>query len=436
MIRCLLPTLTLALTLSVIGCVHDPKHSSDGNGGNGGKGGESASADASLPCDVGSILTKNCLQCHSDPPSFGAPMPLVSEADFLAKAKSDPSQKVSTLVEARIHDANHPMPQSPNPPLSAADLQTLDTWIAASTPTGNCQSATTSSSSGGPTISCTPDTHIAPTTPFTMPDDADELYVCYGFEAPAGAKRHIVGFLPHIDDASILHHISLLESDTPVSSTPAVCPLGGSTTWRVVFGWAPGAQGFEMPPEAGFAEDSATHFVVQAHYSNPTHKKPAVDASGFDLCTTTELRPNDADVMAFGTVAISLPPDATTDLDCTVPVPSWGATTHLFAAFPHMHKLGTSITTMAHPGGGTTSVDLGTQPHWNFGEQAWMPINDLLLPGDTVETHCVWDNTTDATVTFGENTSNEMCYSFVMYYPKITDPAWNWAYPALYSQCH
>jgi hypothetical protein len=28
-----------------------------------------------------------------------------------------------------------------------------------------------------------------------------------------------------------------------------------------------------------------------------------------------------------------------------------------------------------------------------------------------------------------------MCYSFTMYYPKITDPRWNWALPAIYSQC-
>ena len=47
----------------------------------------------------------------------------------------------------------------------------------------------------------------------------------------------------------------------------------------------------------------------------------------------------------------------------------------------------------------------------------------------------MWNNPGDTTVTFGENSTDEMCYSFTMYYPRIVDPRWNWALPALYSQC-
>ena len=176
--------------------------------------------------------------------------------------------------------------------------------------------------------------------------------------------------------------------------------------------------------------------MVQVHYVNANNVSGQMDSSGFDLCTTDELRPNDADVMAFGTTNISLPPGAITSKTCDITVPVWGDTTHLFAAFPHMHQLGMSIATTARSGGTGPPVDLGTQPMWNFGEQGWLPISDLLQPGDVVETQCIWDNTTNDTVTFGENSTNEMCYSFTMYYPKITASTWNWAYPALYSVCH
>jgi hypothetical protein len=268
-----------------------------------------------------------------------------------------------------------------------------------------------------------------------MPASASETYVCYGFDADVATKRQIVAFAPHLDDKTLLHHIVLLEADACVSPVPAVCPLGGSTTWRPVFGWAPGATSFELPPEAGFPEDGTTHFVVQLHYVNLDNAAGLTDASGFDLCTTDQLRPNDADIMAFGTEDVSLPPHAMVTQTCSVQVPSWGDSTHLFAAFPHMHELGVSIATTADPAAGGPPVDLGSQPHWEFGEQGWIPITDYLLPGDTVTTSCTWNNVTDSVVSFGELSTNEMCFSFTMYYPKITNPSWSWSLPALYSVC-
>jgi copper type II ascorbate-dependent monooxygenase-like protein len=363
-------------------------------------------------------------------------MPLVTFADLHAPAVSDRTKPVFALVETRIHDDSKPMPQPPNPRLDAADLATLDAWVAAGAPAGEaCDGGAGSPEGGAPALSCTPDTHIAPASPWAMPTSESEAYVCYGFDVSVSAKRHITAMAPRLDDASILHHIVLLEADASVSPVPAECPLGGSTTWRPVFGWAPGGGSFELPPEAGFPEDATTHFVVQLHYVNLDNAPGHSDASGFDLCTTGELRSNDADVMAFGTTNIAIPPLATLTESCAVQVPWWGASTHLFAAFPHMHKLGDAIATTAVPGDGGAAANLGAVASWSFGAQGWIPISYDLVPGDTVDTSCTWTNTTDEEVTFGELSTNEMCYSFTMYYPKITSAAWSWAYPALYSVC-
>jgi DNA-binding FadR family transcriptional regulator/mono/diheme cytochrome c family protein len=407
----------------------DPESASDASG--------AVNGASSLPCTVDAVLAANCRQCHGQTPSFGAPMPLVTYADLWAPAHSNPAQRVYQVVEQRIHDDEHPMPQPPNPRLDSADLATIDSWVSTGAPPGDaCDSGTPAPDGGSLTsLPCVPDTHIAPASPWSMPASVAETYVCYGVDVNVASKRQIIAMAPRIDDAAILHHVTLLEADSAVSPVPTTCPLSGSTSWRPVFGWAPGGSSFVLPPEAGFPEDATTHFVVQLHYVNPLGKTGATDASGFDLCTTDELRPNDADVMAFGTEDISIPPNATVTETCDVPVPSYGATTHLFAAFPHMHELGRSIETTAFPVDGG-SVDLGSQPNWNFGEQGWIPISDVLAPGDVVETRCTWVNTTDQTVGFGETTADEMCFSFTMYYPKITDPAWNWALPALYSTCH
>ena len=379
-------------------------------------------SDEALPCDVDEVLQRRCRTCHGETPSFGAPMSLVELGRVRASA-----------IASRI--ADNSMPPRPNAPLSGADRAVVDGWLKRGMPGGD-RCAT--KPSGGPppvTLGCKTDVSVRPAAPHAVSSDSGDVYVCYGFDPKVAAKRHVIGIAPRVDATAVVHHVTLLMADSAVDPTPASCPIAGSSTWRSVFGWAPGGNGLELPKEAGFPLDESSHYVVQIHYSNATHRSGLTDASGFDLCTTSELRPNDADVMAFGTHNFTIPPRADHDLTCTVAVPSYGATTHLFAAYPHMHLLGTSISTVVQTPDGETIGDLGAQPKWDFGNQTWLPIDFVLRPGDVVKTRCAWRNTTDSYVTFGEKTTDEMCYSFVMYYPRIEHPAWSWASPAVSSVC-
>src|SRR5262245_32180826 len=74
-----------------------------------------------LPCAVDRILEANCRLCHSNPPYYGAPMPLVTLANLHAPARSSRDRKVYEMVRVRTHDANKPMPEPPRPRLSATD---------------------------------------------------------------------------------------------------------------------------------------------------------------------------------------------------------------------------------------------------------------------------------------------------------------------------
>jgi hypothetical protein len=78
---------------------------------------------------------------------------------------------------------------------------------------------------------------------------------------------------------------------------------------------------------------------------------------------------------------------------------------------------------------------MGTVANWNFQNQSFLPIHVTANAGDTITTHCAWKNTTSSTVNFGENTEDEMCYSFTMYYPKINSPLFTWATPATLATC-
>jgi hypothetical protein len=80
-------------------------------------------------------------------------------------------------------------------------------------------------------------------------------------------------------------------------------------------------------------------------------------------------------------------------------------------------------------------VDLGTRDPWSFDAQYWTTLNATVKAGDKIRTRCAWNNPGTSTVTFGEDTSDEMCYSFAIYYPRITSPGWNWMIPALTSKC-
>ncbi|MGZ3456650.1 MAG: monooxygenase [Polyangiales bacterium] len=377
-----------------------------------------------LPCDVQGVIARNCQSCHTSPPAYGAPMPLVTRDDVASYIPS---------IKDRIHraaDAVGRMPQKPTPPLSSDDLATLDTWMDSGAPKGFCKPG------GAPNpkpqaLTCKPNVSMHSASPFTMPKAERDLYACYGFDLEAGQKLHITGVAPRIQNSKIVHHVLLMQSDHTVSSTPYHCGAGIGQ-WRMLYAWAPGVGSFELPKEAGLpAETGKTHFVVQTHYNNIQGLEGETDDSGFDVCTTEDLRPNDADILAFGSMRFTIPAHKKLDLSATYLVPASMGTIHAVGAFPHMHQLGKSIVTTVMPGGDGAPIDLGTDHAFDFGSQFFTPLSDVVInPGDVVKTRCVWENTTDNDVSFGENTEDEMCFSFTLYYPKVKADPWIWSLPS------
>jgi hypothetical protein len=390
---------------------------------------------AALPCDVDGVL-QGCRNCHASTPRFGAPMPLVTYDDFMRPAVSDPTKKVYEVVHDRVHSDTRPMPPPPNERLSAGALGVVDRWFAGGAP------STAASCDGGagtpppPSLSCTPDLHMAPASPWSMPETTDDIYVCYGFDVTSPSKRQLIGMAPRIDNPQIVHHLLVYQSDHAMSPTPTPCSSAGTTGMRVVYGWAPGGQSFEFPPDVGYPQDTTTHYVMQIHYNNVLHRAGQLDTSGLDFCTTDQLRTHDADALVFGPHSFQIPPRSTTDLSCDVKLPVTITTPlHLFSAMPHMHQLGSSISTTRLATATEPAEDLGARTAWDFGNQYFEPIDATLNPGDTVRTRCVWKNAGDTAVTFGETTEDEMCFSFTMYWPRITTPGWSWGTLPLLTHC-
>jgi cytochrome c5 len=381
------------------------------------------------PCDVDAIVERECRTCHGATPKFGAPMALVTRAELQAHA---------TKVKERINlpaETVGRMPQRPNAPLSSGDLATLNAWLDGGTParTTECTKADAGVEDAPPVrpLSCTPDVKVRSGSKWTMPKDTRDVYTCYGFDLTVASKKHIIGVAPAIQNSKIVHHILLMQSDSAVSSTPQPCSPGAISNYRMLYAWAPGVGSFELPKEAGLPANTGTsHFVVQVHYNNIAALAGETDDSGFDFCTTESLRPNDADVLAFGSMNFTIDPKATLNITASWTIPGLIPTVHAIGAFPHMHQLGKKIATTLVRADGSTA-DLGTDAAFDFANQFFTPLADIVIkPGDTVKTNCIWENPTSRTVRYGENTEDEMCYSFTMYYPKITTALWRWGAPA------
>lgn len=417
-----------------------------GAGGSGPAGaGGSGGATGGLPCEIQDLLQKRCASCHGEPTQFGAPMPLVTREHLMAPSPSQPVQSSAERSIARMKDDTNPMPQPPNERATEAEIAALEAWVKAGMPASDeaCGSGGSGGASGsggsggsGPVPACVPDAVVKASTPWTIKKSDADKYVCFGGKIKAtGKKRHITQVSADIDNKTHAHHLCIYDMGTKqVSGDPKECsPAGAATQGKLLYCWAPGADANVLPPEAGFpvAADQDTNILIEMHYSNIQGLPDSTDLSAATFCTTDQLRTYDADVMAFGSPQFSLPPAQSTTVESTITVPSqivpdgW---LHVIRGWPHMHLLGKSLTTEVFRDGKLVG-DLGSTVNYSFNNQVSYPVDFKLQPQDTVVTKCVFNNNTSNTVTFGENTESEMCYNFVTYYPRITQPGWVWAAP-------
>lgn len=90
-----------------------------------------------------------------------------------------------------------------------------------------------------------------------------------------------------------------------------------------------------------------------------------------------------------------------------------------FAVWPHMHKLGTHQRVSVVRGGTTTMLHDGP---YDFQEQNYYlqsPMFDVMA-GDRINVECTWVNP-GGTVTFGESSNQEMCFSGFYRFPAQND---------------
>lgn len=129
----------LGVALAFFGCSSLNAADVDGGGGSGGSGGTGgAGGSDGLPCDVHALLRGHCQTCHGETQMNGAPMPLVTRADLMARSIADPTQTFAQIAVLRMQSTSAPMPPEPASPVSAPEIMAMQAWIAAGYSESTC----------------------------------------------------------------------------------------------------------------------------------------------------------------------------------------------------------------------------------------------------------------------------------------------------------
>jgi hypothetical protein len=208
------------------------------------------------------------------------------------------------------------------------------------------------------------------------------------------------------------HHtfVALSVSDEGERCTQAV------GTGTLIYAAGVGSEGLNLPEGVALKLPAGQFINLSLHLYNSTTE----ELRGISGLEVIEMDPADvryeSSTLLAGPFDLEILPGRTTvQHECTI-----ASEMTAYALFPHMHQLGTHLKTTVTVGGQTTVLHDGA---YNFEEQRQIPIELLhFLPGDTVATECTFENPGANTVTFGESSDTEMCFSVLFRFPN-TGPA-------------
>lgn len=244
-----------------------------------------------------------------------------------------------------------------------------------------------------------------------------EFYRCWRVNVD-GQNRGLTR-IEYAPGSNAVHHVLIGIDTNPDPEGVGPCNLV-EQDWQVMFAGGIESDPLTVPDGVAFDLGSGTKQIfLQIHYFNP-FDEPIMDHTVGTLTTTKanavfEL----AGLLFTGSFDFSIPPGASDYPvwgECTIPANSgpW----NIFAVFPHMHQFGTHITlTRAQAAGGTDTLFDGA---WTFGEQPIKAVSAALTQGDTLRTDCVYNNPTSDSVSYGESSTEEMCFGFFYYSPAPT----------------
>lgn len=195
------------------------------------------------------------------------------------------------------------------------------------------------------------------------------------------------------------HHTLLAEGNADLTSA------------NFLYASGVGTEAVEFPPGVALRLHAGQLLGLQLHIYNSTEVELS-GTSGIEIKTmdVAEVE-HELDLFLPGPRDLAIAPGVSrASGTCTVTQAQT-----VFALFPHMHQYGRHLKTTLTVGGVATVIHDDAYSFEHQQIKTFTPIQ--MNPGDTITTECEWDNTTGETISYGESSDTEMCYSIMFRYP-------------------
>jgi peroxiredoxin/mono/diheme cytochrome c family protein len=378
--------------------------------------------------DIAPILNSNCVQCHRD--GQVAPFSLLTFDQAAHHAK-----QIARVTDEKLMPPWKALPGFGHfldeRRLTDREISLIAQWSKAGAPQGDPADLppTPTFSDGGWTLG-TPDIVLQMPKPFTVPASGRDVYRVFPIHIDIPKDEYVVGFEFKPGATTVLHHALFFLDDTGKARAMEAESKDGQPGYRsfggVGFspsgglgGWAPGAMPFLLADGVGRPLRKGSDFVLQVHY-HPDGKEHQ-DQSKLALYFAKKPIRQISISFPLITRQIDIPAgDSNYVRDVQIKVPT---DVTLIGVTPHMHLVGKQMNVTAYPPDGSI-VPLINIDDWDFRWQdQYRYAEPIHLPrGTVVKLHAVYDNSTANTenpsnppqrVTFGEQTTNEMCICFM-----------------------
>lgn len=392
--------------------------------------------------DAQPLLERYCVGCHKD----GGIAPFSLQG-------YDNAKKHAGASKLAIESGRMPpwLPSDKSLPLRYSramrpiDKQAVLRWVADGANAGDAKAA--------PRIVPPPAEQAMPARPDLVVDmnvayepnqKTQDDYRCFIIDPKLTEDRYMRAASVKPGNPKLVHHVIVFEvpasgaskvrdKDTKEAGPGYTCYGGpGANDSQFVFGWAPGGTGVRLSDDEGLLLRKGSLLVMQVHYNLLQYTAGASDRTVANL-ELTDSEP------AFRSLVVPLAnpsqlkiPAGQKDVKQIVEVPVSLAMSYLkipgdelviSGNSPHMHTLGTAISTSL----GSSGQALVDIPRWDFHWQGAYAFREpvKVRKSDSIVLECTYDNTyanqpvvngekqMPRDVTWGEGTLDEMCLSFL-----------------------
>jgi peroxiredoxin len=392
--------------------------------------------------DVLTILQKNCQQCHR--PGEVGPFALLTYKQAVNWASDIKDYTQRRLMPPWKIVAGVPFHNERK--LSERDLATLAAWVDGNTPEGDPKDAPPPATFPDGWQLGKPDLVLTVPEDFQIGPSGRDVFRCFVLPTNLTADRHVVAIDIRPGNARVVHH-ALVFFDTsgaarkleqkerarprddsdPHAPTDLDKGPGYSSAMGIgiipgggLGGWVPGQMARYLPDGTGMLLPRGSDIVMQLHY----HRNGRVEKDRTSIGLYFAKRPVKQEYQGgvlSGGVFFSIPAGAARH---PLRGSKWASADFtLHAITPHMHLLGKEIKVTLTPPQGPPETLLWIKDwDYNWQETYFLKRPVRVQAGSRLDVEAVYDNSDKnpnnpfdppQRVSFGEQTTNEMCFVFL-----------------------